>query len=191
MKPVDTKVMLFSMKLIVVLCAGFLFSAYFPQHAHYLLLAISVALIFTGSRLLFKYRDQTNWTKGKAVLKIINESEEVTRSEYSSLKYFYPEIEYEYVVNGTSYLGKVVAYEKENVWVPEINNWGDPTPKEKRWWLMLKPGDELPVYINPLNLNEAVLINSVIKTRRSHHSALIVSGLLVGLIWLFMASANL
>jgi hypothetical protein len=192
MKSIDTKVLLFPLKLIGFLCMAFIVSVYMPQHIHHLLLIISAVLVFVGSRSLRKYKDQANWIEGKAKLKSINErEEEVAISEYSRLKYYYPEMEYEYVANGATHVGKIVFLEKENVWVPEVNTWGDPTPEERRWWLSLKPEDELPVYINPRNASEAVLMNDVAKERRSHHLALIVSGLLVGLIWLFLVSYNL
>ena len=192
MKPIDTKVLLLALKLIGLLCIAFLVIVYMPQYAHHLLLVISAALVLIGLGSLLKYKEQANWVEKKAKVKSVNEcEEEVAISEYARLKYYYPEIEYEYVVNGSTRLGQAVSFEKENVWVPEVNNWGDPTPEEKRWWLSLKPGDELPVYINLRNENEAVLVKGVMKSRRSHHLALIVSGLLVGLIWLFLVNYNL
>ena len=192
MKLVNTKILLFSAKLIGLLCVAFLVIVYMPRQAHHLLLLISAALVLMGLGSLLRYKEQANWIEEKAKIKNINEcEEEVAISEYSRLKYYYPEIEYQYVAKGTTHSGKTVSFEKENVWVPEVNNWGDPTPEEKRWWLSLKPDDELSVYINPSNESEAVLIRDVDKTRRSHHLALIVSGLLVGLIWLFLVSYNL
>lgn len=107
------------------------------------------------------------------------------------MKYYYPEVEYEYVANGSIRLGKTVALEKENVWVPEVNAWGDPTSDESRWWLSLQLGDELPVYLNPRNEFEAVLVKDVSSSSRSHYLALLVSGILVGLIWLFLVNHNL
>jgi hypothetical protein len=191
MKSIDTKMLLFSLNLIGLLCIAFFIIVFIPQHAHHLLLVISAALVLIGLGSLLKYKGQANWIEGKAKIKNINECEEVAISEYSRLKYYYPEIEYEYVVNDATHMGRIVSFEKENVWVPEVNIWGDPTPEEKRWWLSLKPEDELPVYINPRNESEAVLINDVVKERHSHHLALMVSGVLVALIWLFLVSYNL
>ena len=54
--------------------------------------------------------------------------EEVAISEFSNLKYYYPIVEYEYITNGLAYSGNIVLVEKENIWVPEVNNWGDLTP---------------------------------------------------------------
>lgn len=192
MKPVDTRVLLFSAKLTGLLCVAFLVIIYMPQHAHHLLLVIAAALVFIGMGCLLKYKEQANWIEKKAKLKRINEREEVVViSEYSRLRYYYPEIEYEYVANGPTHLGKIVSFEKENVWVPEVNNWGDPTPKEKRWWLSLKPDDELPVYVNPRDESEAVIIKEVHSSRRSHYLAIIASGFLVGLMWLLLVNDNL
>jgi hypothetical protein len=192
MKHIDTKMLRIALKLIAILCIAFLIIVYMPQYAHHLLLIISAVLVLIGLGSLLKYKEQANWIKGKARLKKINEcEEEVAISQYSRLTYYYPEIEYEYVANGATHLGRMVSFEKENVWVPEVNNSGDPTPEEERWWLTLKPDDELPVYVNSRNEGEAVLINDVVKVRRSHHLALIISGLLVGLLWLFLVNYNL
>ncbi|MEW8551786.1 MAG: hypothetical protein AB2533_15170, partial [Candidatus Thiodiazotropha endolucinida] len=50
--------------------------------------------------------------------------------------------------------------------------------------LSLKPGDDIPVFINPENHSDTVLVNGASKARRSHHLALLLGGVLLGLIWL-------
>ena len=133
MKHIDTKMLRIALKLIAILCIAFLFIVYMPQHAHHLLLIISAVLVLIGLGSLLKYKEQANWIEGKARLKRINEcEEEVAISQYSRLTYYYPEIEYEYVANGATHLGRIVSFEKENVCVPEVYNWGDPTPEKKR-----------------------------------------------------------
>ncbi len=189
MKPVDNKTLLVSLKLIGLLCIAFLAILFLPGYAHHLLLVISAALILSGFGSLLGYREQAKWIEGTARLTSVNErEEEVAVSEYSRIKYYYPEMEYEYMTNGALRSGKSVSIEKENVWVPEVNKWGDPTPEEKRWWLAFKPGDEIPVYINPSDEGEAVLVRDVIKARRSHHLALTAGGFLLGLTWLLLVS---
>lgn len=192
MKPIDTKILNFSFKLIGLLCVAFLVFNFSPQYAHHMLLVVAMVLLFLGGGAALQYKAQANWIENKAVLKHIKEcEEEVALSAYIRIKYFYPVVEYEYVANGATHSGTRVSYEKENVWVPEVNNWGDPTPIEKRWWLSLKPGEQLPVYINPRNAKEAVLIKTVAKNRRSHHFALITGGVIIALIWLFLVNYNL
>ncbi|MBT2990212.1 MAG: DUF3592 domain-containing protein [Candidatus Thiodiazotropha sp. (ex Ctena orbiculata)] len=160
-----------------------------PEYAHYILLLVAAILIVVGAGSLLNYRSQSSWLESKATLVSIEEHEEaVAISQYSRLKYYYPTIEYEYTANGKFYSGNRVSVEKENVWIPEVNAWGDPTPVEERWWLSLKPGDDLPVYINPRNHDQAVLIKGASKARSSHHLALLLGGMLVGLIWLTVVS---
>lgn len=187
MIPVDTKVLKLTVKLIGLICVAFLVTAYLPEFKHHLLLVISVALILIGLRPLLKYKEQEYWTENSAEVKSINElEEEVATSHTGRLKYYYPAMEYEYPANGSMHFGKTVSFEKENIWVPEVNELGDPTPKEKRWWFSLSPGDRLPVYINPRNTNEAVLIRNKSKHRKSHHLALIAGGIILGVIWAFL-----
>ncbi|TAM47416.1 MAG: DUF3592 domain-containing protein [Gammaproteobacteria bacterium] len=189
MKAIDTRVLKLSLKLIVLLGLAFLVFIYAPQYAHHILLVIAGALLILGGGALLQYKAQTDWVETKAVLKDIKERvEEVALSENLRIKHFYPIVEYEYVANGSTHLGTCISFEKENIWVPEVNNWGDPTPAKARWWLALKPGAELSVYVNPRNEKEAVLIKDVAKSRRSHHLALLSSGIILALIWLFLAN---
>lgn len=191
MKTLDTKVFSFSLKLIGLLCIAFLVFNYAPQYAHHMLLVVAAVLLFLGGSAVLQYRTRTNWIEKKAILKSIKEcEEEVALSVYRKIKYFYPVIKYEYAANGTTHFGTRVSFEKENFWVPEVNQWGDPTPLEKKWWLSLKPGKEIPVYVNPHNAKEAVLIKTVTKNRFSHHLALLASGIIVTLIWLLLVNYN-
>jgi len=155
-----------------------------PKQGHIVLLVIAAILIFLGIKSLIKYNLQSNWLEKTAKIKHINEiEEEVYLTATVTGKYYYPSIEYEYTLDGKLYTNNLVAYEKENIWVPETNNWGDPTPTKERWWLKLKQGEEIPVYINPNNKNESVLIQKVSKNWQSHHLALIVGGLIIIVLW--------
>lgn len=191
MKPVDKKILLFSLKLFVLLSLAFLVMILAPQHAHHLVLVIAALLVASGWGSLLQYREQAHWKEKKGRVKSIREcAEEVAISEVSRLKYFYPEIEYEYSVDGARFDGTVVSCEKENVWIAESDDWGNPVPADKKWWSSLRPGDDLSVYVNPRNPGEAVLIREAGKTRRSHHLALLAGGILLGLIWLFLAATG-
>lgn len=191
MEPIQTKLIIFTTKLIAFLCFAYLTLAFFPQYAHHLLLVIALALVVIGAGSLLKYKSQQNWIESKAkLLSSEEQEEEIAISQYSKLKYYYPIIEYAYAANGKSYTGTTLSHEKENLWVPEVNNWGDPTPAKDRWWSSLKPGDVIPVYINPQDHSEAVLVKDVTKARRSHHLALLTGGILIGLLWLTLVVFN-
>lgn len=188
MKPTEKKLIRFTLKLLGLVSIAFLVMVLAPQQAHHLLLLIAALLVVKGLGSLLQYREQANWTEfeGK-VISVSEREEEVAISKVSRLKYFYPEIEYEYVADGVTRRGKRVAFEKESLWVPEFDDWGDPLAEEKKWWLPLQPGDEVPVYVNPHNRDESVLIKDVSKARRSHHLALVAGGVLLALAWLILA----
>ncbi|MES9970737.1 MAG: DUF3592 domain-containing protein [Candidatus Thiodiazotropha sp.] len=191
MVPSHTNLLIFTAKLIALLCIAFLILAFFPHYAHHLLLVLAAALAISGAGSLLKYKSQRNWIESKADLLSCGEQvEEVHVSEYSKLKHYYPIIDYAYSVDGKSYTGNSASNEKENLWVPEVNSWGDPTPASDRWWSSLKPGDNVPVFINPRDHSEAVLVKDVTKARRSHHLALLIGGILIGLIWLALVFFN-
>lgn len=186
MKPADIKLALISIKLIGFLCIAFLVVTYAPHYAHHLLFILGGALIFLGANPLIKYKGQAKWVEKKGIIKSIREHEEEVSYRFIRVKYYYPAVEYEYMAKGAMHLGKTVSFEKENVWVCEVDNWGVPIPKEKRWWSSLKPGDEISVYVNPQDECMSVLIKDVTKLRRSHHLAVLASGIIISLIWLYL-----
>ena len=187
LNPAEKRNFKLAVKIIVLVCIAFFIMLALPEYSHHLLLVIAALLVLPGIGALIQYRDQNRWIEKKAKLLRVSEFEEtVIVSNSRRDNYFYPDIEYEYEVNGVRVICDRVAFEKENVWVPEFNQWGDKTPENKRWWLPLAEGDELPVFVNPRNHQEAVLIKGVDRTRRSHHLSLVLSGLLLVLIWLFL-----
>lgn len=156
----------------------------FPRHAHYLVLAMGGVLVARGIIPLRRYRTLEAWVQRTAVVKRIEEREEVIPlSESTRNKYFCPAVEYEYLSNGQRHVARTVSLEKENVWVPEIDQWGNRTPPSARWWMTLAPGSEVPVFVNPRDEREAVLVRTLDKRRRSHHLALVVAGFILLAVW--------
>jgi len=192
MTSTEKSALLFTAKLIVWLSITFAVMFYLPQHAHHVLLLIALVLSFTGAGALLEYRRQALWKRTNARVDSIREDEQdVAMGKTSCLTYYFPKIEYAYVIDGTAYKGTRVSYEKENVWINEADDWGVPIPEQRWWWRSIQAGDEIPAYVNPRKPHEAVLINRLSKHRRSHHLALLVSGILLALIWLLLFAYNL
>lgn len=169
---------------LTLLIAAFAIILLFPQHAHYLVLAMGGGLVARGIVPLWQYRALAGWTQRTAVIKRIEEREQaVPLSESTRNKYLYPAVEYEYLANGQPQLAQTVSLEKENVWVPEVDQWGTPTPATARWWRTLAPGDEIPVFVNPRDERKAVLVRTLDRRRRSHHLALVVAGVILLALW--------
>lgn len=181
----NSELLVFSVGLVAVVTVAGLFAIALPNLAHHLLLIISGTLIVAGGQKVKKYYKKTNWIQSKAVLRSVEENQKgIIESQYGpKRKYLYPEVEYEYNHNGQKYMNTVVADSIQDVWVPEINAFGDKTPEAKKIWRDWKCGSEVPVSINPQVPHQSVLISRPSKKRRSHFFALIVSGLLVFLIW--------
>jgi len=76
MKPVDTRVLLFAIKLIGLRCAAFPVIIYIRKYAHHGLLLIAATLLFFGTASLLKYRRQASWVQKKSRLKSMHECEE-------------------------------------------------------------------------------------------------------------------
>ena len=152
-----------------------------------MLLLIAVILLYFGLKPLRHSRRQAAWIQATAKIVDLREAEEQeTVSGAARIVYHYPEIDYEYAVDGKSYRGDTVSAHRENVRVAESNAWGDPGPDSARWWRALKPGDAIPVFVNPENHADAVLVTSVTKSRRSHYLALTAAGILLVAAWLLV-----
>ncbi len=105
-------------------------------------------------------------------------------SQYTRLKFYYPEVTYKYVYEGKEYESSSVSNNLENIWVPEVDEWGTPTPEDKKFWSKWVPGTEIEVLINPRKPSEAVIYKKLSRKYRSHNYALIVGGLLLVAAWM-------
>jgi len=175
--------------LAAVILAG-IFTIARPDLAHYLLLLLATLLVFVGASKLKRYSDKKDWIQSAAVLEtVVERSKAIIESQYGAKrKYLYPEVEYEYIHDGQKYKSTALAESIQDVWVPEINMLGEKTPEAKKPWRNWGPGLKVPVYINPKDPRQTVILNQLSQKRRSHHLALIVSGVLIFFAWLLIVA---
>lgn len=158
---------------------------------HHLVLIISLTLISIGVYRLKKYSALDKWIQSKAVISSIEEQhKEVALSEYTTAKYFYPEICYAYSISNRNYESSSVCPNIENLWVCEVDNFGVETKDENMFWRSLKNGDVIDVFINPKQPEESVLIKAFSINYKSHNLALIMGGMLIFLLWLYLKIIN-
>jgi len=154
---------------------------------HLVIFLVSIALFSIGAYRLNKYKSLNKWIKLKANISSVKEQyKDVALSEYTTVKYFYPEISYDYIVNNHSYTSSSVSSNIENIWVCEVDNFGVETKDKNMFWRALKNTDVIDVYINPKNPEESVIITAFSTTYKSHNLALIISGILIFLLWLYL-----
>ena len=163
----------------------------YPEHAHYILLLISLLLIAFGAKASLPYCEAKKWIKSTATIRSLKETYEfVKESEYSKIKYYYPLVEYFYSYNNTTYTNTCVTFEKQNIWTSGYNLWGDKLPEKDKPWHSWKDNKEVTVYINPKSPQQSALLPFLSKKRRSHHLALIASGVLIFVIWALLIYYN-
>lgn len=162
-----------------------------PEHAHYLVLLISLVLIISGYTGLLPYKKAKKWLRDTAVIDSITETHDLIQYGGSSTPFYYPEVEYSYLYNGTRYTNSCVTFEKQNIWTCGYNNWGDELPEEDKAWYAWSQGNNAEVYINPKSPQQSVLFPFITKKRRSHHMAVIVSGILIFVAWLLLKYYNI
>ena len=124
-----------AIKWLPILIIGGILAFSVPEHAHHFLVVLGIAIALRGTTNLVKINGILNWKEypGK-VLDIRDTFEEVSMTPVTSVKYYYPEVTYEYKVEGEKYKNSRVGFELESVWVPEVDNWGQPTPDSEKFW---------------------------------------------------------
>lgn len=156
----------------------------------HLVLILGVALIALGAGRMIPYLRARNWVSGTArVLSIVELWSEVWLTYNVRMKYYFPQIQYEYQSQVGAHKSNRVSFEKQNVWVPEVDGWGNPTDKTKNFWAGWSKDSTIPIYVNPSNPMESVIIRALNKKRRSHHLAFIAGGTILILVWVLLLIA--
>ena len=156
---------------------------------YYLLVVISIALIVIGSYGLVVHANMKTWVATKGVIRYIEEKhKDVALSETILIKYFFPEVRYEYEVEGRKYISEKVAFNIKDVWVPEVDQWGQKTADSCKVWSDWKDGSVISVYYNPRHPEISVAIAQAGAKRLSHYIACVIGGivLLVVCMWMYV-----
>jgi len=134
----------------------------------------SIIIIFLGtiliSKSLYTYIVILKLRRWQKVdIKILNNNV-ISKSEFSlhsSLYRYYPNIEFEYYINGKSFRSNKISIDKNREWSYYENETKD----------LLKTLIEKKIaYINPKYIAESVLINKLLPKSLSHHLSLLISG---------------
>ena len=155
------------------------------QDTVHLLLLIALVFIYLGSSRIITYIRARNWVSNTATVASISEGQSLVVLRYQKIKFYFPLIEYIYQYGGNSYSSNRVSFEKQNIWIPEVDIWGMPLDNSKKFWKDWSKDSIILIYVNPKNPAQSVIIKNLNKKRSSHHFALIIAGLLVLLIWAF------
>jgi hypothetical protein len=145
------------------------------------LIIILVGLILIGAgaykRSIYKRTD--SWIRGEACLLDVRIAEELIPARYGNLRYSYPRVTYSYSVGGNEYRNSKVSVEFMNTCVHE-----DYAPLEL--WFGWSKDQRVPLFYNPENPSESVLIKEPTANRRSHYMALFAAGTLIIAFGLFL-----
>lgn len=147
-------------------------------------LLIAIALIAIGGSRILKYNEMNKWVKIDAVILSMKESwKNVALSATSTVKYYYPCTDYSYSFNNKQYNANRVAFDIQNIWVCEVDDWGAPLKEDDKFWHTWKEGSNITAYVNPKQPSQSVIFNKFSNGYKSHNIALIAGGLLTGAVW--------
>lgn len=172
---------------IVALVLSSVFINIFPSQGHFVVLAISMALVFAGAHGIFNHARAERWVSVEATILDLREKWIDVILHYNALRHFYPEIRYQYTFQGVEYISDTVGFEVENIWVPEFDGWGIKTKDNAKFWYGWGEGKKITAYVNASNPAKSVIINKVSKKYISQQMALIFGGILIGMLWFYVA----
>lgn len=129
----------------------------------------------------------SKWVQVEAIICSIEELwKYVTLTAGVRAKYYYPSIDYQYSYNNKIYNSNNVVFNIRNIWLCEVDNWGVPLKGKDKFWNTWKEGDTISAYINPDKPGESVLINKFSRSYKNHNITLIVSGVILGILWIIL-----
>ena len=136
---------------------------------------------------LRKYVRASEWVTCKAKIQKCREAYKEVPQALTTTKYYFPLVTYEYFFNNHVYTSTLVSPHIRNIWVCEVNNWGDITPEDNKFWNTWKSGQEIDISVDPNNPSESYVVKELSTPHRSHNYALILSGILIFIFWFFLA----
>ena len=149
-----------------------------------IVLFIGTGLVLFGLYFLFSYMNLRKWHKNKATIVSINESwQEIAISEYTNVKYFFPQIKYKYQIDGEIFYSDRVCKDLKLIWVPEVDSWGGVTSNDMKFWKYWSVGSSINIYIDPNNHDSAVIINKIDAKKLLNYITLIIAGVLMIVAW--------
>jgi hypothetical protein len=158
----------------------------FPNKLYYLLLIFSVGFFTFGVKGILPIIKSKNWKQVSATVVSIDEAhEEVAYSEYQKIKYFFPLIEYTYEFDGEKYTSNNVSFDIQNIWIPEVDSFGNKTNDDQKSWSAWAVGSKIDVYVDPKRPSNSIVYKGLSKKRKSHIIALLLVGTILLSLWLF------
>jgi hypothetical protein len=177
-------------KLLLIVCAALIVAQMAPQYAHHLLLVIALLLALSGFGEMIVRQSRPPWLEYEGRLIRIAEMTAMSETDNGKAETCcYPVAEYEYSVNGRRHTGSIVAHSLETIRQPLSASPADSNTC-RYWWRDKHAGDSVPVYVNPANAGDAVLVRPAAGLPRSHPVAWLTSGLLFALAWLHIHITN-
>lgn len=79
------------------------------------------------------------------------------KQQYYSIKHFYPKLEYEYSIDGESYVGSTGKYDIRRYMVPEIDNLGNKKSAKDFFWRSYTTESSIPILVKAKNLSRSII----------------------------------
>jgi len=148
------------------------------DYLNYLIFAIAVTLIFVGLKGVVIYIRAKSWVPTSAIIDPLSENYTEKAEFYTKIKYYFPIVRYQYEFGGKQYFADRVSLHIQDIWVPEVDNWGNKTSEEKKIWRKWRVNESIPVFVDPRKPHRSVIERKMPKKRRSHYLAMLAGGLI-------------
>lgn len=146
----------------------------------YVILLIALLLIGYSVVSILRYFRARNWVSTHAVITAFSEGATVRWLTYNMrVKYYFPLVKYEYQFNGKRYVSDRVSLDVKDIWVPEVDQWGNMTRDSEKLWNDWRVGTSIVAFVDPARPNRSVVVREMPRKRYSHYMATMLGGALI------------
>lgn len=131
--------------------------------------------------ILFVYRIRAHsGEEVSAVIVEISEGELELMDRFTSFKYYYPIMRYQFDFRGETLTHEISKSDSRIYRVEEISAFGDVNPDEKFFWRQLSRGDSIQCLV--VNKNKSHIVGKINKKIKSENYVFLVLGVIAGAI---------
>lgn len=178
-------------KLGLIMVSAFVVILVAPQYTHHLLLVIAGVLVLSGLGEIVVSQSQKPWLEYEGTLLGITGKKATLPEAGTPVRASaFTAVEFEYTVNDKCHRCTTLVHSHEDCRRRETDGSIDAADAAARWHPDMRAGDTVTVYVNPANASDAVLVNPAPAQRTSHPVALLLTGLLFGILWFVVHRVN-
>ena len=135
-----------------------------------IIIIIGIVFLVFGIKRLVRLKENKYNNRVEIEIKSAEIVSDIESIRFSRIEYYYPKVSYSYSVHGKNFNSSVVAFDKKNIWVDNIEDAKKMLNGiiHNRW-----------AYYNSKNISDSVILKNIKSERLSHNYMLVVVGIIL------------